>query len=248
MKEHFEKVLLIAIGIFLKHVWEKIRSRISYISYSVWHQSLGTSISDNLFGNVQILYNNNPISKLYFSTLVIENHTSKDFENIEINIYSDSDSFILISHGIIESSPNPLKFSENFDELLQQAQRDSSIWNIVSKRRDYIIPVINRGDVVKIQLLTTNTNKQPEIYASCDRAGLKMKYALNMRDFKGETAKHCAWIGSTIALIFCYPLINYIPNDYLYIGVIAGTLFGLFAMLLGWTTIKFLKTFIRIIG
>ncbi|MFP5385131.1 MAG: hypothetical protein ACLGHN_03580 [Bacteriovoracia bacterium] len=248
MKEHLEKVLLIAVGIFLKHIWEKIRSRITFLNYSVWHQSLGTSISDNLFGNVQILYNDNPVSRLYFSTLVLENHSSRDFENIDINIYCDQDSSILISHGYIEFSPNALKFTDEYEATLRQAQTDPSVWINAIKRRDYKIPVINRGDIIKFQLLITNTIKQPEIYASCDRAGIKMKYAINMKDFKGETAKHCTWIGSIIALILCWPLIKYTPSEYLFIAIIVGTLLGLFAMFLGWGAIKFFKTLLRVLG
>ncbi|MBX9697411.1 MAG: DUF4168 domain-containing protein [Alphaproteobacteria bacterium] len=248
MKEHFEKILFIVAGIFLKHIWEKIRNRVTYLNYSVWHQSLGTSITDNLFGNVQILYNNNPVSSLYFTTLMLENHSSRDIENIEVNIYCDQASSILISHGYVELSPNALKFSDEYHEMLKLAQTDSSLWTNVISRRDYNIPVINRGDTVKFQLLTTNPTKQPEIYANCDQAGIKLKYAVNLKDFKGETSKHCAWVGTAIALTLCYPLIIYVPNDYTYLAIIAGTFLGLYAMYLGWLVIKFLKTFLRVIG
>lgn len=249
MKESFVgSVFLVLLGIVLKHCWDKIQNRLIYLNYSVWHKSLGASITDNLFGNVQILYNNNPVSNLYFSTLLIENNGSRDLENIELNIYSDTSSVILVSHGYLDLSPNPLMFTEEYSDLLARVDTDAAALTAASTRRDYKVPVLNRGDKLNIQMLITNHLKEPNIFCSSDHAGIKMKLVAYVKDFYGESAKHCAWIGSIISLAVCWPLIQQMPSDFLFLSVIAGTIIGLMAMVWGWLAIKILKIVVRVVG
>lgn len=243
-----EDAVLIGAGALITHLWERIRGRITHISYSVWHQPLGRNVNDNLFGSVKILYNDNPTSNLFFSTVVVENHSSKDIENLEVNLYCDENTLMLISHGYMDLSPNALKFTEEFSNLLEEAKNDPALQKNAMQRRDYKIPCINRGETVRFQILSSNPVKQPEIYCNSDKAGVKMRYSLNLKDFKGETAKHCAWTGSVIAILLCIPIMKYTPNEYLIYAIIPAATLGLFAMILGWATIKILKTITRIIG
>lgn len=248
MKPWVEKVILVIVGGLITQIWNKIKSRTMYLDYSVWHQPLGTSVNDNLFGNVQILYNENPMKSLYFSTVIIENLSSKDIENIDINIYCDSESSILVSHGYLDLSPNALNFTKNYQELLEKSKNDHDTLITALGRRDYTIPVINRGDNLKIQLLMTNDRKQPEVYVSCEHKGVKMKFSKNLKDFYGESSKHCARLGSIITLLLLIPLIIYMPSEYHIYSIIAGTLMGLFAMFIGWVFIKCSKTLLRALG
>lgn len=248
MKPWIEKSILVIIGIILTHIWNKLKSRIVYLHYSVWHQPLGTSVNDNLFGDVQILYNKTPVNSLYFSTVTIENHSSKDIQDLELNIYCDSTSSIMVSHGYLDYSPNALKFTDEYAALLEKAKTDQPTAITALGRRDYKVPILNRGEVIKIQLLMTNPNKQPEVYVNSEHPGLKMKFSKKLRDFWGESAKYCASIGSIVALLLTVPLINYVPSEFSYLSVIAGTILGLVAMILGWLFIKLIKTTMRIIG
>lgn len=180
--------------------------------------------------------------------MVVENHSSKDIDNFEINLFCDENTMMLISHGYVDQSPISLQFTDDYSELLTKAQANTTLQKNAMQRRDYKIPCINRGENVKFQILTSNPIKQPEIYCSTNKVGIKIKYSSNLRDFKGETAKHCAWIGSVIAILLCIPIMKYTPNEYLIYAIIPAAILGLIAMILGWATIKILKTITRIIG
>lgn len=232
-------------GVIITRILDKFKNRISFLKYTVWHQHLGASVDDSRFGSVKLLYNEKPIKNLYMSTILLSNESNRDLSNIEINIACNPDSAILISYGRNKASANELSFTDRYTSiLLAQKPEDTPF---IFGRRDYKLPVLNRGDKVDFSLLTTSLKeKQPVITVNCDHPGVKMKYAVVFNKLFGESQIHSALLGTLIAVLICILIICFLNNRF--IAILLAFLIGLFASLLGVFLLKIYKFIYKILS
>jgi len=232
------------LGLFINHIWEKFKKRISLVKYTVWHLFLGGSADDPRFGSLKLLYNDRPVRNLYMSRVLLSNESNRDLSNVELNVVSDRDSAILVSHGRNMSSLNDLSFTDKYTKVLSELKPENMEY--IFGRRDYKLPVLNRGDKVEISLLLTNfKSMQPNITVSCDYPGVKMKYARVFPELFGEPQIHSALLGTLIALLLCVLIIFLIHSKT--IAVLLAAFICLFASLLGVLARKICKLIIKIL-
>jgi hypothetical protein len=223
MTDFTEKIIIgtitLIIGIIVKHYWDKYHNRISRLKYSIWHNYIGSSIEDVKFGSVRLLYNNNDLKNLYSSNVIIKNETGKDLSDLELNISCVNQNLILVSHGRVIGSIKELEFTDSYSEIIEQNNPDNNEY--IYTRRDYKIPVINRGDTIEITLLTTSFNNQkPYLFVSTEHKGVKLKYYLEPLKTMGVPQLQSSLIGVLISLFVCYPIYQFVHNQYLLIGLI----------------------------
>lgn len=192
------------VGIIIKHLWDRFIRRTTLLKYTIWHQYLGGSSEDPLFGSVKVLYNDANVKSLYTSMITLRNESSRDLTNIEINITSDSASPILISYASKKGSLNSLNFTDSYNQLLQSDKLEMA--PLKFGRRDYAIPVLNRGQEVDVLLLTTNLEgKQPQLSVGCDYPGVRMRLRKQPpQALWGESQQLCAMVGLVFGLFICY--------------------------------------------
>ena len=154
MKNIIVPVITFLIGAFVMHVWERYKSRVNLLNYEVWHQPLGLTAEDIRFGSVKVLYNEQPVNNLYMSTIYVRNESNKDIADIKLNIACDVNSIILVSYGRNLSSLNELSFTSEYQGRLISGNPGLDLY----QKRDYLIPVINRGDTIVFTLLTSFGN------------------------------------------------------------------------------------------
>lgn len=218
-------ITTLIIGFIINQIWNKYKSRITKLKYSIWHNYLGSSMEDVKFGSVKLLYNENEIKNLYSSNVVIKNDTGKDVDNLELNITCDDQSLILVSNGKNLNSIKELSLTENYTNIAENNDPDDQTY--IYTHRDYVIPVINRGDSIEITLLTTNfENKRPFLHVTSEHKGVKLKYFLEPVKLLGVSQNSSTLIGLIISLIVCYPILYFFENPIL---IIALALFN------GWT-------------
>lgn len=231
-------IITFVFGAVVTHLWDKVRKRIVWLKYTVLHHALGASAQDAKFGSVKLLYNDTPVVNLFMSTIMISNENSSDLSNIDLNIVCDQESLILISHGRNMASSNELQLTANYASLLSNAKQENL--GYLFTRRDYKIPVLNRGDKIEFALVTTNPKgKQPYLTVNCDHAGVKMRQVPKFQELFGEPLPHSALIGAIIAVTLCLPAVCFIESKAVLVGACVG--FGLFASLLGVLAIKVWK-------
>jgi len=232
-------------GGLIKGIWDKFKKRIVCIRYTVWHQYLGASVDDPRFGSLKLLYNDNPIKSLYMSNIYLANESEQDLSGLEINIICDQGSAILISYGKNRESLKELTFAEKYNTVLLEKKPENMAY--IFGRRDYIVPVLNRGGKVDFSLLITNfKGLQPVLTVRCDHPGVKIKYGSVLPKLFGEPQAQSAWIGSLAALLLCIPIIVFIKSKI--VAVLVAAIICLFAVLLGIVLIKFWKLLIKILG
>lgn len=248
MSEWPATVFKIFVGFLLKHLWDKFAGRTTYLHYTVNIISVGRSVADARFGTVAVTYNGNAVNNLYFCTVAVENRSNRDVKDLALNIYGDMGNQILMSHGYVVGSPNALQFTDGYFDTLGNAQTNVAALETALGRRDYVVPVLNRGSVTNIEFLGNKPEGVPNIYASSDHAGVKLKRVKSLPHFYGEPTNYCAWLGSLAAVALCFPLYKYIPIEYHYLAIFLGAALGIFAVFLGWAVMKAIRGIGKIVG
>ena len=199
------------IGIVFNHFWNKYVNKVSHLAFSIWHSYIGSSFEDVNYGSVKLSYNNSEVKNLYSSKIEIRNNSNKDIADLELNISCNDGSLILVSHGKNVNSIKELRFTDSYFRLLEKVSPDNAL--IIYTHRDYIVPVINRGDRVEINLLMTNTNAiKPILYVTCEHKGIKLKYFSDQPKLFGVPQKESVIIGLVIAIFLCLPIYFLIDN------------------------------------
>jgi len=222
MTDFTEKILIgaitLIIGIVIKHIWDRYINRITKLKYSIWHNYIGSSIEDVKFGSVKLLYNQNELKNLYASNVILKNETGKDLNDLELNISCDNQSLILVSHGRNTNSIKELEFTDTYASIIEQNNPDNA--NYIYTRRDYKIPIINRGDTIEITLLTTKFNTQrPVLFVTSEHKGVKLKYYIEPIKLLGVSQLTSTLLGLIISVIICVPIYYFINDKTLIIAL-----------------------------
>jgi hypothetical protein len=244
MNSIYNYIVTFIAGALLMHLWKKFINRISVLRYSVFYQHI--AISSNLpgIGSIEVLHNSIPVKSLYFSTVKIINDTNRDLSNIEFNLTCDPNSIIITSQGMNKSSGKNVDFTDRYSKLLSN-DKEENVKNILSFR-DYLVPVINRGDTIEFTLLIVNELANfPFVTVSCDCIGVKIKFQAEPRQkLFGESTPLSAIIGIIITTIVCYLLIYFNLSPTL--GVWLAFLLGLTTTFFGLLVIKIFKKLRRL--
>lgn len=208
----------------------------------VWHQYIGSSVEDINFGSVKLLYNNQDVTNLYSSTLIITNNSGKNVTNLELLITCDQTSLILVSHAKNRNGIKNLSFTESFSDSIEKHLDENRLY--FHQRRDYFIPVINKGDTIDVTLLTTNTDGlQPTIFANTEHEGVKLIFHTEPDKLFGVPQTTSALIGIFVSIVLCLPIYLYIDSTLLLI--ILSLLNGWIAQLWGVIILKLNQQLIR---
>lgn len=167
-----------AFGILLAVVTQYILNKRAIFGYSVWHNKVGMTADDAIYGSVKVTWNDNPISHLYLSTLVIKNESMKDFESVMVRIFTN-DTMLLTQRAEIVGTARLIDFSDEYQKKIEvpvgETPRDDQL-DLYRRQRDYIIPTMNRGQELKFEFLNAaRTDNQPSIWADIVHKGVICK-------------------------------------------------------------------------
>lgn len=162
-----------AISLTAYFVLEKFKNRMSYFESVLNYNSVGTSLSDNLFGDIKVTHNGNEIKHLNFITINIRNSSNTDFEDLHIVCWVDNRSQILAWSGNFDDSKIAIKLDEDHiekdidfnlrlnDFLREHGSSDlphdlASDLYYFSRNRTLVLPVFNRGSSITLNFLVEN--------------------------------------------------------------------------------------------
>lgn len=245
-KEIFDQIgcyvwpaLTFVAGLIVQHLFELYTNKIARLRYSISKSFLGASGNDNYFGKVQVLYNDHPVENLFLCKLYLVNTTNRDFKNIEITLWCDLDSIILISSANKTGTINTLFLTAEYIKECQNITKDNE--KLVWSRRPYVIPVLNRDDSVIFSCLVTNRKKtEPGIFLNCEHPGLKIEANFIQPElFWGENKNLGAFYGLFITAIASIFIVHYLQSK----AVIALVVFllGAFCLIPGVVALKMVK-------
>ncbi len=178
-----------------------VQNRRSLLTYHVTHNRIGISTRDNIHGEVLVTVGGNQMQNLYMSDVWLVNRSMRDIENLELKVFSETKDMRLMSEQThIEGTIEFLKHTAEYEEIKSQLinavtevekakatgdyitadqidQTQVANWRTWSTQRWYEVPVLARGQTIKFSYMTNVlSNVDPEIYISCQKAGVRVKY------------------------------------------------------------------------
>ncbi len=173
-----------AIGALIAHVWHRYRSRLTPLRWQAAHQPLGVSTQDALFGTVEVRYNGQPVHNLFFTTIDLQNQSNIDLKDVDLNLVFQDGTIIYMAHGAVQGSANMLPFADPFNsdlnrflELQPQDPNRPALGAALSRRRDFRVPVLNRGASLRIAMLVqAQPGQRPLVNVGCDHAGVRLLF------------------------------------------------------------------------
>lgn len=225
------------LGLLVKYYFDLYRNKISKLQYIVTKAFLGASGADAFFGKVQVLYNNQPVQNLYLCNINLINTSNKDFKDVEITVWCDLDSIILVSNAQKLNTIKPLQFTSQYWE----EYKNNNNKNLISTRREYNIPILNRDDSVIFSCLVTNIKTaEPQIYLDCNHQGLKIvPNFIPPRLIWGEHQDIAILWGIIISTLLIIPVFYFIQSKI--ISIIIVFILGVFSIVPGIIILKLIK-------
>ncbi len=226
-------------GVFLTLIAQNILNKRGLFTYFVQHNKVGVSEDNAIFGTVRVTWNDNPIAHLYMSTIELINQSTKDYESVIVRVFTN-DTLLLTERTEIAGTTHMLRYTEEYaDKLSVPKGQQATQWqqDLFRRQRDYLIPIMNRGQVVQFQFLNAaNTETQPTIWLDVLHTGVKLKICNAPNVVHGVPQSKAALMGVIVGLIFVSLVIGYI--DTLWIAAISTFLFGLVAQVPGAYSVK----------
>ena len=105
------KVLLAAIsglsGVVLTLITQRILGKRGLFTYFVWHNRVGVSADDAVFGTVRVTWNGNVVPNLYSSTVELRNESLADYQNVVVRVFSNDTRLLSRTRGLDGNDPHP---------------------------------------------------------------------------------------------------------------------------------------------
>ena len=227
------------IGAFLTFLVQQIVNKRGLFIYFVRHNKIGESTDDAVFGTVRVTWNENPISHLYLSTIELKNESLKDYENVVVKVFTNDTNLLTERSELVGTTHIP-QWTEAFSNKLaveSGAKPTLEQWDLYCRRREYLLPTMNRGQVVRVAYLNdAHTEHQPSLWIDIVHKGVKVELRAPHNIFMGVSQPHSVLVGSVLGLLVLGAVIGFV--DTIWIASIICLVYGLFVMVPGVVCIK----------
>lgn len=173
-------ILLLVIGAIVTLIFTRFSAKTGTLRYFVTSNKVGISADDEIFGSVRLTWQGHQVRNLHLCTIQVENTTTHDYENIEFKVYSGQDTVLLNQRTEVAGSPYIIPWEKKYQERIhvpdgQQASEEQV--NEYNHNREYCLPVLNRGQILRFSYLCSNPNddNEPGVYISTPSKGVKLK-------------------------------------------------------------------------
>lgn len=176
----FVSVLLLVIGAIVTFVFTKLSSKTGTLRYFVSSNKVGMSADDQVFGSVRLAWQGHEVRNLHLCTIQVENTSSKDYENIQFKVYSGQETILLNQRTEVVDAPYIIPWEENYHARLHVPDGEQATQEQLDEynhNREYRLPVLNRGQILRFSFLCTNPNddNEPGVYISTSSKGVRLK-------------------------------------------------------------------------
>ncbi len=230
------------LGALLIFLIQKIVNKRGLFTYYVRHNQVGVSTDDVVFGTIKVTWNDKPTSQLYLSVIEMKNESLKDYENVVMKVYTN-DTRLLTEQSELVDTTHYLQPTEEFSNKLTklavelETESTQEQINFIYKEREYLLPTMNRGQVVRVTYLNEAlTDRQPSLWIDIVHKGVKIKFRAPHNVIMGVSQPHAALIGSALGLLVLVAVIWFI--DTTWIASVICMVYGLVVLVPGAVCIK----------
>ena len=133
-----------------------------------------------------------------------------------------------------------LEWSADFSQRLAiqpGAQLAAAQQNLYGSQREYLIPTLNRGQVVRLTFLNAaSSDRQPSIWLDILHKGVKVKFRVGHDQFLGTPRPAAALVGAALGAPFLAVVIAFVNT--VWIAAALSFLYGLLVLVPGAFSIK----------
>jgi hypothetical protein len=236
-------IILLIVGAILGVIVSKIKSRISLVTYSVSTSKLGETANNTIHGKIEVRHRDQILPNFYFSRVRVQNISNSDLEGIRILFYVGDGVLILSDYIRYENEVRVIPYTAEYAAVIEKS--DSPMF---FARREYNVPVLNRGQAIVLELTLTHRAELgfPYLYASMVHKGAKLVEKPYTIEYHGVSVKRTfPWaiiIGVILYVIASAMSLN--P----WIGYATMLIYGLFAQSVSAFLIKSKDWVIKKIG
>ena len=216
-----------------------LRAKSATFRYSYKPERIGIAADDPVFGAVRVQWRDNDVRNLYLITYVVENASARDFENVALKAYTGSDTLILVERNGILDTPDIVPWSPPFREQMavQPGEEPTADqWKTFTHRREYIVPVFNRGQRLSLQYVCTRLlgDEVPRVDLNVSCKGVRLVRQQSVNFVLGVPGDRAAAPGLTVAVLISATAAAFFQSTWLaaMISLLAGSTMLLMGALL----------------
>ncbi len=171
--------------------------------YDVIHNRVGLSADDDIYGSVRVTWNNTALNHLFLSTVRVANESMKDFDSVVVRIFS-SNTRLLTEFTAIEGTTRTLEYTEEYAgriRVTDGSEPTEDQFALFRRQRDYIVPIMNRGQVLRFEFLNSPTSDAQAIWVDILHKGVTCKFKKPVNQIFGVSQPRAAFVGTVICLM-----------------------------------------------
>jgi hypothetical protein len=238
-------------GVITAWFTQRILSKRGTFTYFVNHNRVGLSDEDAVFGSVVVTWNATRFPNLYLSVIDLKNESMNDYENVVVRVYTpDSRNRLLSEKTQILDTPNALNWSDTYKKQLHVEDGASPSENqraIYNAQREYVIPVMNRGQVIRLAYLySVEVNNTPIILLAMTHKGVRLKFRGPQNQILGVPQNQAALVGALIGIAGAVALVWRVSDPW--VVAFVALIYGFVAQLPGAYAIKLVRKIRESIG
>ena len=200
-----------------------------------------------MFGAVRVRWRDTEVRNLYLITYEVENASLKDFENVALTAFTGNDTMLFGERAGILDTPDILAWSPSFQRQLAVQPGEAPTaeqWQTYQHRREYSIPVLNRGQKVSLQYVCTrpHDDELPHVHIHMPVKGVRLVRQQTMNFILGVPGERALTPGLTMAVLISATSAAYFHNTWLVatVSLLAGSTGLLIGALLfkGWQRLR----------
>lgn len=227
-------VISAAGGVLATLLTAQILSKRGRFTYFVHHYRVGVSADDAVFGSVRVTWNGTAVANLYSSTVELVNESMKDFENVTVTAFTN-DSVLLTERTELVGTASIVAWTDEFSRQLEVAPGQAASpeqFEVHSRRREYLLPVVNRGQVIRFHFLNASkSGNQPSIWLSMVHKGVRLKFRIPQNQIFGVPQPLAALEGALLGFALVGFIVAFV--DSVWIAALSSLLFGFVAQIPG---------------
>jgi len=194
------------VGGAITYILTRFLNKRSLFSYNYYTEKIAISASDKVFGNIKVTWQDAPVENLYLSTFHLRNASLKDYKDLKLRVYCDAGVTILNDTAFIVNSTQVVGWTDEYRRIIYvesgQAPTEAQS-NIYYGQREYLAPVVNRGDMVQIQILVVSHHQRdPMLHLELSHPGTKLKKQGNYNVILGVPISITLPLGFTVSALF----------------------------------------------
>ena len=241
------------LGALGHRLWQQYLQRMVTVRWSVIHETLAAGGDSPVFGRVEILHNGKPAGNLIqWCKVEIENESgSRDLSDVVVRLQYDPGTAFLSGDGALEGSNQALPLAPSFAAeigrflAIPEADRKEMTTDFYC-RREYLIPVLNRGAKANALFLVIPTVSNPTLRVYCDHLNVRLKHRPERLMIFGVVQAHASWTGLGVGALVAVAVAMNLTS--IWVAVVVALLVGWYGQLLGVAVIRAWRWFLRAIG